>query len=321
MRPKGNSRVQKCPLLTLALLLWLACPCRGQIDSAFVETFTSQTRINGGLRYRDNGATFSVDDREELKLNNRSLDLRIGGRYKWVGYTFSIPISDLGTGSDLGQAKSLGANLQFFRSKFYLNANVRRTVGFEREGRGEAPVFQDDIRYFNALLFGFRILNSKQFSIRSSFRLRERQLRSAGSLLLGGAIQRQILKADSLEVPLRELGTTVIERFGQTKLGVGLGYAHTFVVKRIFFVTPLLIAGPEVRFLHYDTVGGSRSLERTRLSARIRGRLAFGANGRRNYAAITASYLPSSDTSDSFDTRVDEVQIELVLGHRIGIGD
>ena len=292
-----------------------------QLDSAFVETFTTQTRVNGGLRYRDNGATFSVNDREELQLNNESLDLRIGGRYKWLGYTFSIPLSDLGTGSDLGQAKSLGANLQFFRPKFYVNVNARRTTGFERDRRGEPPTFQEDIRFFNALLFGFRILNSRKFSIRSSFRQRERQLRSAGSWLLGGALQRQLLKADSLEVPLRELGTSVIERYGQTKVGVGLGYAHTFVFQKIFFATPLLIAGPELRFIHYEPVGGSRSVERTRLSARIRGRLAFGANGRRNYAAVTASYLPSADNSDTFDTRVDELQIELTLGHRIGIGD
>ncbi|MCP9235162.1 DUF4421 family protein [Lewinella sp. JB7] len=305
-------------VLLLAGLLFLA-EGSAQVDSSFVETFASTTRVNGGLRFRDNSASFSVGSRETLKLNNRGLALRLGGRYKWVGYTFSIPLSDLGTDSELGEAKSLGVNIQFYRDKFYLNANLRRTTGFERESSGEETVFRDDIRFFNALLFGFRILNNRQFSLRSSFKLRNRQLRSSGSLLLGGVIHRQILTADSLTLPLRGTGTTTIDRFSQTKLGVGLGYAHTFVFGKLFFATPLLIAGPEVRFIDYDQTDGSREIERLRVSPRIRGRLALGANGRRNYAALAGSYLPSADATDNLNTRVDEIQLELIIGHRIGI--
>ncbi|MBB4077905.1 hypothetical protein GGR28_000506 [Lewinella aquimaris] len=298
-----------------------AIPVSAQLDSSFVETFASTTRVNGGLRYRDNSATFSVGNQETLKLGNRGLALRLGGRYKWIGYTFSIPLSDLGTDSELGNAKSLGANIQFYRDKFYLNANLRRTIGFEREAVGEETIFRDDIRFFNALLFGFRILNSKTFSLRSSFKLRNRQLRSAGSLLVAGAIHRQILKADSLIIPLRNNGSTTIDRFSQTKVGVGLGYAHTFVFGKLFFATPLLVVGPEIRFIDYDPIASARELERFRVSPRIRGRLAVGVNGRRNYAALTGAYLPSADASEKLNTRVDEVQIELVLGHRIGIED
>ena len=151
--------------------------------------------------------------------------------------------------------------------------------------------------------------------------MRERQLRSAGSFLVGGAIQRQVLTADSLKVPLRASGPTPINRFNQSKVGVGLGYAHTFVFGKLWFVTPLLIAGPELRFVEYDLVQGEREIERMQLSARVRGRLAVGANGRRRFAALVASYLPNSDTNDSFDTRVDETLVELVLGYRIGIGN
>ncbi|WP_238750337.1 DUF4421 family protein [Neolewinella maritima] len=292
-----------------------------QLDSTFVETFGERSRINGGIRYRDNSAVFSVNDREELTLTNRGLALRIGGRYRWIGYTFSIPISDLGTGSELGDAKSLGANIQFYRNTFYLNANVRRTIGFERDSPDRAPEFREDIRFLNALLFGFRILNSKRFSLRSSFRLRNRQLRSAGSWLVGGAVARQVIKADSLELPLREAGTSVIDRFSQTKIGTGVGYAYTFIFGKYWFATPLLIAGPEIRFIAFDPLGTEREVERLRLSARVRGRISVGANGIRNYIALSASYLPSADNSDAFDTRVDEVQIELRIGHRIGVKD
>ncbi|WP_420460323.1 DUF4421 family protein [Neolewinella sp.] len=303
----------------LGVLLLPCVPLAAQLDSTFVETFGNFSRINGGLRYRDNSAVFSVADQEQLYFTNRSLDLRLGGRYKWLGYTFSIPVSDLGTGSDLGDAKSLGVNLQVYRDKVYGNLNVRRTTGFERDMVGEEPVFQKDIRFINALLYGFRILNSNRFSLRSSFRVRNRQLKSAGSLLVGGAVARQVLTADSLRLPLRDVGSTDINRFAQTKVGAGVGYAYTFIFGRFWFVTPLVIAGPELRFIDYDPLGSDREIERVRLSARVRSRLAFGANGHKVYASIIAAYLPSIDESDSFDTRVSETQLELVIGRRLGV--
>ena len=303
----------------LVVLAVLGTPLLAQIDSNFVETFGNFSRINGGLRYRDNSAVFSVADKEQLSFTNRSLDLRLGGRYKWLGYTFSIPVSDLGTGSDLGEAKSLGVNLQVYRDRFYGNLNVRRTTGFERDMVGEEATFQRDIRFTNILLYGFRILNSDRFSLRSSFRVRNRQLKSAGSLLLGGAVAREVLTTDSLRLPLRDVGTVDINRFAQTKVGAGVGYAYTFVFGRFWFFTPMVIAGPELRFIDYDPLDSDREIERVRLTARIRSRLAIGANGHKVYTSLNASYLPSIDRGDSFDTRIDQTQIELVIGRRLGV--
>lgn len=293
----------------------------GQIDSTFVEVFSDQSRVNGGLRYRDNSIAFSVGDEENLRLENQGLALRLGGRYKWLGYTFSIPISDLGTGSDLGKAKSLGVNLQIYRDKFYLNANVRRTTGFERSPLAEGSTFRKDIEFFNGLLYGFRILNSERFSLRSSFKMRNRQLKSTGSPLLGALINRQVLRADSLEVPFSSEGLVTIDRYSQTKLGVGIGYVYTFVLGKNYFLTPLLIAGPEVRIIDYDPVNEGREIERFRVSPRLRGRLALGVNGRHNYASLNFSYLPSIDVTENLNTRLEETTIELILGHRFGVKD
>ena len=317
MDSMGNRRWSGTTLFVLLLLL--CAPLQAQLDSNFVETFGNFSRINGGIRYRDNSAVFSVADREALSFVNRSLDLRLGGRYKWLGYTFSIPVSDLGTGSDLGEAKSLGVNLQIYRDRFYSNLNLRRTTGFERRVPGEAPIFEEDIRFTNALLYGFLILNADRFSLRSSFRVRNRQLRNAGSLLLGGAIGRQVLTTDSLQLPLREVGTTDITRFAQTRIGAGVGYAYTFVFSGVWFVTPMVIAGPELRFVDYDPLGSQREIDRVRLGGRVRTRLAVGTNGHKVYASLNASYLPILDRSDSFDVRLTETQVELVIGRRLGI--
>ncbi|WP_168797432.1 DUF4421 family protein [Neolewinella litorea] len=304
------------------LLLLLAGPVvHAQFDSTFVETFTSRTRVNGGLRYRDNSASFLVGEQETLNLSNRGLALRLGGRYKWIGYTFSIPVSDLGTDSEFGNAQSLGLNLQFYRDKFYLNANARRTTGFEQQRLNEEITFREDIRFTNVLVFGFRVLNSKHFSLGSSFRQHSRQLKSTGSLLLGGAINRQVLLTDSLTLPFNQMGEVVIDRYAQTKVTAGLGYAHTFIFARSFFFTPLAVAGPEIRFITYDPLAADREIERNRVSIRVRGRIAFGYNGRHNYTAVTAAYLPSIDNTENLDTRVFETRIELTIGHRFNVPD
>ena len=304
------------------LLLLLAVPwskLHGQFDSSYVETFDTRTRINGGLRYRDNSASFSVDGAQSLSLKNRGLAVRLGGRYKWLGYTFSIPVSDLGTDSNLGNARSLGGNLQIYRDKFYLNLNGRRTVGFVRESPGDPDYFRKDIKFLDVLMYGFRILNSKHFSLGSAFKQRSRQLKRAGSLLLAGMANRQVLTANQLNLPISGGKEIVIDRYSQIKIGVGLGYAYTFLFKKNYFVTPLAVVGPEIRIVDYDPAAAERVLDAPKLSVRLRSRLAFGYNGRRNYLAVTASYLPSYDATESLDTRVDETRIELILGHRFNV--
>ena len=307
------------PLLLLLLALTLWVPATAQFDSAYVETFVSKSRINGGLRYRDNSASFSVDGAETLSLQNRGLAVRLGGRYKWLGYTFSIPVSDLGTDSELGDATSLGVNLQLFRDKVFLNLNARRTVGFEFQRPEAEPFFRKDIKFLDVLFYGFRILNSKHFSLGSAFRQRSRQLKSAGSFLLAGVANRQVLTAHQLDLPINDGRVVSIDRYSQIKLGVGLGYAYTFLFGRNLFVTPVLIAGPEVRFVDYDPAAADRVLEAPRLSLRMRSRLAFGYNGRKNYVALTGAYLPSYDETETINTRVDETRIELILGHRFNV--
>lgn len=310
---------------SLRFCLWLtifraSAVCVGQLDSAFVETFNAQSRANGGLRYRDNTAEFSVNDETTLELVNRGLAFRIGGRYRWIGYTASIPLSDLGTDEELGEGSSLGLNLQLFRDRFYVNFAGRRTVGFNERRVDQPDQFRRDIKFTNLFAFGFYVLNYRQFSIRSAFRQRALQLQSSGSWLLGGLVHRQILTANSLDVPFSEDGQVTIDRFSQTKLGIGGGYSYTYVFGKHYFVTPLAVVGPEFRLVDYDLRTGERELEGLRVNIRLRTRLAFGFNTRRSYVALIAAYLPSIDNTRSFNARTDETRIELAVGFRFGLG-
>lgn len=304
--------------LLLGFLLFLfAAPLCAQQDTTFIELFANRARINTGLRYKDRSLSFTTPSGESFKLKNEGLAYRIGGRYKQASYTFSIPISDLGTSDGARESKSFSLGLTLFMRSQLLSARFRNTRGFSSVNSDGGTVFREDVDLFTANLYGFRVLNNKRFSLRSSFKQRDRQLKSQGSFLLGGLIDRQLLTSDGIHIPFEDGQDKWVSRVAQTKFGVGLGYAHTFNFGNHFFITPFAIAGPEFRFLTFDVVNNARrERENLRVSPRLRTYLAFGWNGERTAVAITSSYLPTLDVSENLETRNNQATVELRITRR-----
>jgi hypothetical protein len=292
-------------------------PVNGQIDSSFIQLYDNDHRINTGMKYRGKSAIFSTPAGEEFKLESRGLSYRLGGRYKWASYTFSIPISDLGTGTDQDMGTSFGLGVTLFLRQQLLHASFRNTKGFRSEMPGSGSEFREDVSLFQATVFGFQVLNPSRFSLRSSFKQRDRQLQSNGSFLLGGLIDRQRMRSeDGIRIPLANGDQSVVARYAQTKLGVGLGYGYTWVFKNNWFITPMAIFGPEFRFVAFDELDQAREREKLHVSARARGHLGMGWNGNPLAVAITAIYFPSLDATDNLDTEIDDLSIELRITRR-----
>ncbi|MFK8163281.1 MAG: DUF4421 family protein [Lewinella sp.] len=303
--------------LFFCLCFLLSVPVAGQIDSTFIQFFDNDQRINTGLKFRNKSAIFSTPAGEEFKLESQGLAFRIGGRYKWASYTFSIPISDLGTGTDDEMGTGFGLGVTLFLRQQLLHASFRNTKGFRSETPGKKSEFRDDVSLFQATVFGFQVLNPRKFSLRSSFKQRDRQLQSSGSFLVGGLVDRQQMTSDiGISIPLNNGNQSVVTRYAQTKLGVGLGYGHTWVSKDHWFITPMAIIGPEFRFVAFDQLDAVRDQEKIHVSPRARGHLAFGWNGHPLAVAITAIYLPSFDATDNLDTKTDDLSIELRIVRR-----
>ncbi len=269
------------------------------------------------MKYRNNSAIFSTPSGEEFKLESQNLAFRIGGRYKIASYTFSIPVSDLGTGTDEEMGTSFGLGLTLFMRQQLLHASFRNTKGFRSEIPGESTVFREDVSLFRATVFGFQVLNNRKYSLRSSFKQRDRQLQSSGSFLIGGLIDRQRLQtAQGITIPLNNGSQSVITRYAQTKLGVGVGYGYTWVFGKNWFLTPMGIVGPEFRFVAFDELDLPRERERLHISPRFRGHLACGWNGYPLAVGLSTIYLPSLDATDNLDTRTDDLSVELRITYR-----
>lgn len=288
-----------------------------QLDSTFIESFGNKARINTGMKYLDKAVTFSTPSGEAFTLESQRLAFRIGGRYKWASYTFSVPISDLGTGTQQEEGTSFGLGITLFMRQQLVHASFRNTKGFSSVMPGVETSFRDDISLFQATVFGFQVLKAGEFSLRSSYKQRDRQLKSAGSFLWGGLVGRTRMQmAEGLLVPLSNGNQTVITRYAQTKLGLGVGYGYTWVFGDHWFLTPMAIVGPEFRFVAFDELDTPRERESIMVSPRVRGHLAFGWNGDPLAIGLTAILLPGFDNTDNLDTTSEDLSIELRITRR-----
>ena len=298
-----------------ALILTSAAPAAAQkFDTTYVEEIPTRYRINTGLRYDDNSATFSTLDGREFRLENRRLAFRIGGRYGIPSYTFSIPLSDLGTGTDEENGDSWGLGIRLFRRYGYLRSQFRFTDGFRLTQPDGQSVFRDDIKLFTAFVYAYHLLNGRRYSLRSSFNQRDRQRVSQGSFLVGGLGTRKRLLADGLLLPQSKAGDLNLMRFAQTTLGVGGGYAYTKVIRDNFFITPFLYGGPEVQVANVQQVEERRKAQAVKLGFQYRARLSIGYHGGNKFAALIGDFIPSRDQSVNLRTREEQTQVTLRLG-------
>ena len=304
------------PLIMLLLVLF-GGGVQAQQDSTYVKRFNNRGRVNGGVRYGTRQATLRTSAGEQLRLSNSGVDFRIGGRYKWASYTFSIPLVDLTDTEGREQGKSFGLGLRLYQPQFYFRTRFRTTRGFAIEQSGENN-FREDVRLFTSSIFAYYVLNHRRFSVRSSFNQRDRQLKNQGSLLLGALANYQRLKSDGLLAPRASGDIGEIQRFAQSEFGLNAGYTYTLVfgAKNKGFITPLLVGGPEVRLTTIEETGRNRERENIRIDFQYRAQLSIGRNDNRNFLALILEYIPGLDQTDALETRSRQLTAEIRLGRR-----
>ncbi len=302
--------------LLLLLSLFGTGELSAQLDSTYIELFPNLARINTGFRYRERSMELKTTAGEEFKLEDKSLAFRLGGRYKFASYTFSIPVSDLTAEPDEEQIKNFGLGLTLFMRQNLVSASFRNTIGFRSTTPEGERSFRDDVDLFSATIYGFHVFNNKQFSLRSSFKQRDRQLKASGSFIGGLLLDRRRLRTDGLLIPLDNGEEEWLTRLAQTKIGLGVGYAHTFMLGKRIFLTPFVIAGPEFRFINFDAVNGGKRQRDLRVSHRLRGYMACGWNGDRTAVALSVLYLPGLDITENLTTRFNNFTVELRVTRR-----
>lgn len=215
----------------LLFVLALAAPALAQVDSTYIGDFRQDFSISVSAYRKFTSIVYDGDGHDELRYTpNTPVGIGLGVVYR----NFSLK-GGIGFGfmrdQKRGKTRSLDFQYHYYGRKFVADLFFQNYHGFYTEKNENDIEFFPDIRltqYGGSLQYVFR---HRKFSHRAAFYQREKQLKSTGSFQLGGGMYYSHLSADS------SLVINEWQMHDNYQINVTGGYAHTFVIKRDFFIS------------------------------------------------------------------------------------
>ncbi len=136
-----------------------------------------------------------------------------------------------------GKTKSMDFQYHYYGQKFIYDIFFQQYKGLFTEPEDEKYDLYPDIKLVQYGVFSQYVFNDKKFSYSAAFNQSQKQLKSAGSFLLGGAAYYNTARSDS---------SIVFDgghRLKNLQFGVNGGYAYTWVASKRFFVSMSMSVG------------------------------------------------------------------------------
>ncbi|MEO5684758.1 MAG: DUF4421 family protein [Chitinophagaceae bacterium] len=184
-------------------------------------------------------------------IPNTSLAAGVGITYQSLTVNLGYAFGFLNKDGEKGKTKSFDIQArvygrtwtfdilgQFYKS-FYLTPKGLAATG------PSGYYIRPDLRTQLLGVSAYRLMNPSRFSFRAALLENEKQLKSAGSILIGAEIYYGSIKADSSFVPAALADNYTqkdVRRLDFIKIGPGIGYAYTYVIKNNFYITGSLCA-------------------------------------------------------------------------------
>lgn len=253
-------------------MLLLSINLSAQIDSTyispFIQDFSARSYINTKIAGLD-----QMTDKEHtgfIYRINAPVGVGVGASWKNYGFAFSRRISIL-RDSKKGKTSSLEFQYYGYRRKFAYSLSLQQHAGFYNEKNSSVGTF---ITYpkMKIHIYGgtFQwVFNNKKFSYKAAFNQSERQLKSAGSFLLGTAIYYSKLKTDTLV-----LFSGMENIYENIQLGITGGYAYSWVFGKSWFLTSSIDLGINIGYYNPKRI----SKEDLNMYPTINSRIAVGYN-------------------------------------------
>jgi Domain of unknown function (DUF4421) len=304
-----------------------------KFDSTYIKNYASLLALK--LVAVKKFSRVLIKDHAQDKLHyfpNENLNLGVGFNYKWLGLNLAFNLPFINKDNAIyGNTESIDLQTNIYGRKYGLDAYLQYYKGFyinnpiDVFGTWQSASYptRPDLRTLRLGTDFYYIFNDRKFSYRAAFVQNERQLKSAGSWLLGAYTSYLLIAADSSILPqilasqMNEIPDIASARF--INMGVSGGYVHTFVIKKNFFFTFDLQLGVGLQDRLARTFSNIE-YQRGGLQTKSKARFAFGYNTDRYFAGI--NYL-----SDNILSRQDDgVQItnsaglfRLFFGRRLEI--
>lgn len=259
-------------------------------DHFFVWPVLKQRKLDFEMKSLEGG-------KQTLQFNtNKPYSLGVGMYLFELGFeiAFAVPLDEQSK-RIFGESKSRDVQLNVLGKKWGADLFYQRYSGFYLDDPDNAvpagtPYLQrPDIDTRNAGLTVHRIFNSNRFSFRSAYNFAERQLTSAGSLILFATFDNLTTRGDSAIVGNKFAAgfgeSAMINHIRSSNLGVAPGYSYSLIFKG-FFINGTLAVGPAHNWMKYEMEDGTEE-SKLRFSALVAARISLGYNGDKFFGGLT----------------------------------
>jgi len=231
---------------------------------------------------------------------NTRLTLGVGVTYRSVSLNFAYGLPLLNDDNAIkGKTRYIDLQGHFYPRKFAIDFFGQFYKGYYLSPENFVPGYpgyfiRPDLRVRMVGLAAYYVFNNHRFSYRASMIQNERQIKSAGTFLIGGEFFYGTLHSDSVLVPAPiadQYPQSEVNRLRFAKIGPGIGYAYTFVYKKHWFATGSITINPSIDFIRENTIGNTYR-DNFSISLNYMTRLAVGYNSRR--WIYTASWIENT---------------------------
>jgi len=292
------------------LLVWIPMVSVAQTDSVYIGRYPQKVMLLGFMAYDFLNLSVEANNRDLMYMPNNppkfGLGLALNNTILSFGYGYGFNFM---TDKKYGETKSFDFQLHSYARQFAFDIFVQKYKGFYMEEKGipDYVLCPDlDIRQYGGnMQYAF---NNKKFSYKAAFSQSEKQLRSAGSFLVGAGIYLTHIKADSSFVHKEK---TSLDNF---QFGVSAGYTYTWVLGRRWFINGSVTTGINFGSEKISTFGK----QRLEVYPTVFPRLAVGYN-RENWA-LRFSYVNNITfpfSSDEETLGVFSGSFQLTYIHRV----
>lgn len=228
-------------LLFLLPILLSSLNVYSQVDSTYISSFNQDFSARSYIATKISGLD-KMTKQEYIGLIyriNAPAGIGIGASWKNYSFAFSRRIWFL-RDPEKGKTNSLELQYYGYRRKFAYSLSLQQHTGFYNEimnSDGAYTTYPKMKLHMYGGTFQW-VFNNKKFSYKAAFNQNERQLKSAGSFLLGAAVYYTKLNTDTLK-----LFYNMESLHENIQFGITGGYAYSWVLGKSWFVTGSLDLG------------------------------------------------------------------------------
>ncbi|NDW08485.1 DUF4421 family protein [Dysgonomonas sp. 520] len=239
--------------ISISLIALLTNPLTAQTDSTYIKSYDQKLSV---LFYTGKNFVFLLHnekDKEVEYLPNNPMDIGAGFSLKnfFIGLSYGYGF-DFMRDKKYGKTESFDFQLHNYGRKYALDLFIQQYKGFfSEEGSNNIQLFPE-LSVTQYGLNGQYIFNGKKFSYKAAFDQSEKQIKSAGSWLLGmGVFLSKIDTGNSILMGDKSV-------YNNFQFGVSGGYAYNWAIHRKWFIAMSVTTGINFGSDKINTFGKQR---------------------------------------------------------------